>query len=604
MTVIAPHLQWLYDDTPPHARAVTRVPVVFEWDGDLDVLVAFGMRLYATTGGIISADMPLSKLPEIHELRIQSLEMSRRTYPTLDVSRVDIEADQLQPVIGAETGKGVIIGIVDTGIDYTHMSFRNTDGTTRLLYVWDQRLTLVPSRPGKPRYPGERLPDLTDRVYQWGVEYTQRAINDALAVGGRPLRTRDTTEAHGSHVMGIAAGNGRDKIGKPATAYVGIAPAADLIVVATDFVHPKKDFTGIRTGVEYILARAKQLGRPCVVNLSLGSPLGARDGLGLEEKAIDALLTEKGRAIVIACGNDANKQRHVKGQVPPGAKETFTFKVDSKQTDERIDIEIWYGLKSVAERFDIEIRDPTGAAIQLAAPAAGAAPPTERRGTLGSAAVSVSSSADLPRHAKNRIVIDIQRDSRLHPIAAGSWSITLTGKVVGTGAQAGTYHGYLAAHGNPKASPTIFTAKVSPANTVTIPSTATKAIAVGSFVTKPPADKHKLSEFSSQGPTLDERTLPLLCAAGQKIMSVKAFDPKDTTGQTFVEKSGTSMAAPHVAGTVAGMLQVKPALKPDAIAQILGVQANTPTAPAPNTWGHGRVDALNAVTAAKSAVTS
>jgi subtilisin family serine protease len=602
LTVIDPHLQWLYEDTPPHARALAQVPVVFEWHGDLDILVAFGMRLYATTGGIISADMPLSKLPEVHQLGIESIEMSRRAYPTLDVSRVDIEADQLQPVIGAETGKGVIIGIVDTGIDYTHASFRKADGTTRLLYVWDQRLTVVPSRPGKPRYPGERLPDLTDKAYQWGVEYTQSAINDALAVGGRPLRTRDTTEAHGSHVMGIAAGNGTDKVGKPATAYVGIAPGADLIVVATDFVHAK-DFTGIRTGVEYILARAKQLGRPCVVNLSLSSPLGARDGLGLDEKAIDALLTDKGRAIVISCGNDANRKRHVKGQIAAGAKDTFTLKVDSKQTDERIDLEIWYGLKSVAERFDIEIRDPTGSAIQLAAPAAGTATPTERRDTLGSAAVSISSSVNLPRHAKNCIVIHIKRDSRLHPIAAGSWSITLTGKVVGAGAQAGTYHGYLAAHGNPKAPPTIFTSKVSLASTVTIPSTATKAIAVGSFMTKPPASKHTLSEFSSQGPALDERTLPLLCAPGQSIKSVKAFDPKDPI-QTFVEKSGTSMAAPHVAGIVAGMLQVKPALKADAIAQILGEQANTPPAPAPNTWGHGRVDALNAVTAAKAAITS
>jgi subtilisin family serine protease len=265
-------------------------------------------------------------------------------------------------------------------------------------------------------------------------------------------------------------------------------------------------------------------------------------------------------------------------------------------------VQIWYGLKSVAERFDVQIRDPSNVAIQVAAPAGTAtATPTGQRGTLGSAAVSVSSEVNLPQHAKNRITIAIKRDSRLRRIAAGTWTITLTGKTVGSGG--GAYHGYMAAHGNPKMPQTIFTAKVSPASTVTFPSTATKAISVGSFMTKPAASKHTLSNFSSQGPALDDRTLPLLCARGEPITSVKAYD-KDKPTETFVAKSGTSMAAPHVAGVVAGMLQVKPALKADAIAQLLAAQADTPTAPAPNTWGHGRVNALNAVTATKNSAIS
>ena len=247
------------------------------------------------------------------------------------------------------------------------------------------------------------------------------------------------------------------------------------------------------------------------------------------------------------------------------------------------------------------IRDPSNTAIQLAAPA-GTATATSQRGTRGSAAVSIDSTVNVPQLVKNRITITIKRDSRFRRIAAGTWSITLTGKAVGGGG--GAYHAYLDAHGNPKAPPTIFTSKVSPVSTVTIPATATKAISVGSYITKPAASMHTLSKFSSQGPALDDRPLPTLCAPGQEITSVKAFDPKDKPIQTFVAKSGTSMAAPHVAGVVAGMLQVKPALKADAIAQLLAAQADTPTSPAPNTWGHGRVNALNAVTAAKTSAIS
>ena len=583
MTVIDPHLQWLYEDTPAQERAATRVSVMFEWHGDLEALTSFGMRLFVTTGGIISADMPLSKLPDVHALGLESIDLSRQAYPSLDVSRPDIGADKLQPVIGAETGKGVIIGIVDTGIDYTHASFCKPDGTTRLLYLWDQRLTLVKSRPGgKPRYPMEALPANMTDPYQTGVEFTEQAINAALT-SGKPLRTRDTLLAHGSHVMGIAAGNGVATAGKPPTSFVGVAPAADLIVVATDF-----KFASIRLGFEYILERAKQLGRPCVVNLSLGMPLGARDGMGKEEKGIDAVLTTSGRAIVIAAGNNADKKRHVQGKIAQGAQDTLTFSVDTKQTGDAITVQIWYGLKSTAERFDVEVRDPTGAL-----------PDAQKR--LGNAVVNIQPQINLPQHAKNLITIAIKRDNRVRRISPGIWSIKLSGKVVGSGAQAGAYHAYLDAPGKTGVPPTAFSSsQVSQASTVCIPATATKAISVGSYITKPSASTHKLSDFSSQGPALDDRSLPTLCAPGQLITSVRAVNAQQgPKGASFFAMQGTSMATPHVAGVVAGMLQVDSTLDQDDIVAMLGAQADAPPSPASNMWGKGRLNALKSITAAK-----
>jgi subtilisin family serine protease len=116
------------------------------------------------------------------------------------------------------------------------------------------------------------------------------------------------------------------------------------------------------------------------------------------------------------------------------------------------------------------------------------------------------------------------------------------------------------------------------------------------------ADQHKLSDFSSQGPTLDDRQVATLCAPGQMITSVRAQNAQQGNGP-FLEMKGTSMAAPHVAGVVAAMLQLNPALTQDKIIDLLGTQADAPSSPAPNTWGKGRVNALKAVTAAKPSAT-
>ncbi|MGY3131157.1 subtilisin family serine protease [Bradyrhizobium sp. USDA 4501] len=599
MTVIDPHLQWMYDDTPARERAMTRVPVTFEWHGDLAELMALGMRLHATAGGIISADMPLSSLTEVHRLGIEYIELARSLYSPLDVSRSDIRANQLQPVIGSEVGRGVIVGIVDTGIDYTHASFRKPDGKTRILSIWDQRLESVPARRGRPpRFPAEGSPgNNVDGTARRGVEFTEDAINRALAAGGRPLRTKDVREEpHGSHVMGIAAGNGAASPGSPATAFVGIAPAADLIVVATRF--DALGFALIRQGIEYIQERAKQRNCACVINLSLGGSLGARDGRSFDERAIDAALGTEGRAIVVSAGNDGNKNKHVRGRIARGAADRITFRIDDRQIAKRIDIEIWYGLKSTAERVDLTIADPSGASMSLAAT------DDPIRGTLGRSTVSIASSIAIPRHDKNRISIVLQSNGPR--IAPGTWSITLKGTIVGTGADAGIYHGYLNAPGRKGIPPTAFTSlQTSPASTASIPATALKAISVGAYVTKPSADLHKPAAFSSQGPTLDDRQFPTLCAPGQWITSARAINAKpspenDVAGKPFTAMKGTSMAAPHVAGVVAAMLQVKPALKQDEIAKLLVDHADAPSTPLPNTWGHGRVNALNSVTAAKA----
>ncbi|MBY2908537.1 S8 family serine peptidase [Rhizobium leguminosarum] len=596
MTVIDPRLQWLFDDTPPGRRSTKTVSVLFEWSGEPDALTSFGMTIFTTTGGIVSAQMPLSRLPFIEELGIEAIEMTGQAHPTLDVSRADISADRVPPLTQNEPGKGVIIGIIDTGIDYKHASFKKADGKTRILYLWDQRLTLVPSRRGKtPRYPLEKLPfDGSDTRFKTGVEFSEAAINEALTRGPL-LRTQDTPEGHGSHVMGIAAGNGAVTPGGAPTAFVGIAPSAEMIVVATDFAHRGLEL--ILQGIEYILARADALGRPCVINLSLGTSGGARDGKSLTEKAIDAQLSVAGRSIVVAAGNNADDKAHAQGKVAAAATASFSFVADQRETADYLVIEVWYGLTSNAERLDVELLAPGGEKAALRAPATGAA--QSGAIAMGRNSVRIMSEVAMPNTGKNRVLIRIDKGGPRYQIAAGGWMISLRGRVVGAGASDGIFHAYLEAPKRRGGALTVFSAP-SPASTVCIPATATKVVSVGSYITKPASGLHKLSAFSGLGPALDGRTLPTLCAPGQMISSVRASNMQADPGKSFTALQGTSMAAPHVAGTVACILQVEPTLTQDQISDILRATADPPPTAAPNSWGSGRINALRAVTAAST----
>lgn len=609
MTVIDPKLLRIFDDTPAERRGETWVNVLFKWDRDLSELDRFGMRLGPTGGGIISAQMPLSKLHDVHRLGIESLRTPRPMRPRLDVSRKDISADTLASTIGDDPGRGVIVGIVDTGIDHTHPSFRNSDGSSRILYLWDHRVEMVPPRRGRPLYPGEQIPSGLDPHFEWGVEYTKKVIDDALLAKARRLRVKDGPGGHGSHVAGTAAGNGQEEMGNPLSAYIGVATHADIVAVALNFSDDpslvkrnpnRKGIDPFRQAIEYIIKRAEQLGRPWVINLSLGQDLGARDGKSLEEEIIANWLADKGRAIVVAAGNEADSNWHAAGKVAAGRSDTLSFKISPKEPAGSITIEIWFGLTDTSERFDVQVTDPKGNATVFAGPAVDGTSMTApaRRGTNK---ITVSSTLPSPEENKNRIEIDIAKNGRKDRLMPGTWTIRLTGRTVSGGGSAGRYHAYLSAPEDDTISRPEFTSsQVSTASTVSIPSTAKRVICVGSYITKPSGDLHKLSDFSNHGPTLDGRRLPTLCAPGQMIKSARAWDGK-TTKPRFVEKQGTSMAAPHVTGVVAAMLQVRADLKPEDIASILTTQSDAPPhGSSPDEWGSGRINAQKSVTAVKS----
>ena len=185
-------------------------------------------------------------------------------------------------------GKNVIVGIVDSGIDWCHPDFIDPDtGTSRILYLWDQ--TLSPQA-------GESSPS----PYGYGVEYDQNIINSALLTCNHNLVREKDDEGHGTHVAGTAAGNGEASQGK----YTGAAPQAKIIFVKTTFSD-----ADIMDGVSYIFEKAAQLGMPAVVNLSLGGHAGPHDGTSLLSQALDQLSGE-GKIVVVAAGNEGGDSVH------------------------------------------------------------------------------------------------------------------------------------------------------------------------------------------------------------------------------------------------------------------------------------------------------
>ncbi len=205
------------------------------------------------------------------------------------------------------TGKGVIVAIIDTGIDWRHPDFIKPDGTTRILYLYDMNDPSSASgtgRPGPVKKAGKPM----------GTVYSATEINAALQGSGK-VNSRDVV-GHGTACAGIAAGNGRAAAPEGAPAeYTGVAPGADLIVVRAD-----SPAGGIRDeydeALKWVADTAKSLNRPCVVNLSFGGHVSSHRGDEASEKLIDTL-TGKGKpglVVCVAAGNERTLGIHARSR--------------------------------------------------------------------------------------------------------------------------------------------------------------------------------------------------------------------------------------------------------------------------------------------------
>ena len=275
--------------------------------GDISKLIASqkdnNYKFNYTSGNIASISCNLNTLSQLIEKKIISYAefIEPRKTLTNDTMLVKnrIKAVKLgtAPLPMAYDGTGIVVGIIDSGTDFAHPDFKDAFGNSRIKFLWDQ----VPLA-------GSTVP----QPYNYGIEWTDTQIN------ANQCTHNDLPHfGHGTHVCGIATGNGLAN-----GTHHGIASKADIVVVALDF---NKTGPTIADAVQYIFSKATLLGKPCVINASVGDYYGSHDGTDLEAKLIETMVQNvPGRVLVAAAGNAGNIKHHVKTQ-PPLNDTSFTW---------------------------------------------------------------------------------------------------------------------------------------------------------------------------------------------------------------------------------------------------------------------------------------
>ncbi len=400
------------------------------------------------------------------------------------------------------TGAGVLTAFLDSGIDYAHPDFRKADGTTRILNLWDQTL---------------------DR------EFTEEEINAALAAPTeaeryRLMPSRDLS-GHGTHVAGIAAGNGRASGGLNR----GVAYESSLIVVKLG-VPRETSFprtTELMEGLNYIVEKALLYRLPVAVNISFGNTYGSHSGTSLLETFIDDIANYWKSSIVIGTGNEGNASGHTSGFLEEGQDRLIELAVGSYETT--LNVQIW---KSYTDEYEIMLEDPAGRRVgpfnQILGP---------QRFTLGGTRLLIYYGEPSPYNQYQEIYVDFIPAADY--VDSGIWRFVLIPQRI----VVGNYDMWLPSGAALNAA-TGFLLPIEE-TTMTIPSTAANAIGVGAY----DARFGRIAEFSGRGFTRQTRQVkPDLAAPGVDIVSAAPGGGYDT-------RSGTSMATPFVTGSAALLMQ-------------------------------------------------
>jgi hypothetical protein len=495
-----------------------------------------GVRIITRFGPIATCRLKREHIIEVREdENVRSLKATRVFAPEPEAVDTDetlplvvVQGDIRRPQELAFTGAGVVIGIVDWGCDFHHPNFKCEDGSTRLLALWDQRGLPPPSTPNHYGYGTIHARAEIDRALRSGEPYRALGYHPADADPG-------STGAHGTHVMDIAAGNGRG--GGP----VGVAPEADLIFVhlankGTSGLANLGDSVRILEAVDFVSRVAGR--RPWVINLSVGRHGGPHDGTSLCELAFDYLLSAApNRFICQSTGNYFDRSTHACGCLHEGEERTLSMMVDEADYTPN-ELEIWYSGK---DEFAIRAESPTGTLSPWVA--------------LGED-VDLLENGQVVGRLYNRAFdpnnADHQIDGFLYSSAPpGLWRVTIRAvKIVD-----GSFHAWLERDDTCLECQTRFVeADVDHFYTTGTLANSRLPLVVGAYDAH--STSREIAPFSSAGPTRDNRHKPDLIAPGYKVLAARS-SPRGwhSNPGLLVRKSGTSMATPHMTGTVALCLQ-------------------------------------------------
>lgn len=449
--------------------------------------------------------------------QIEFIEMPKALFFTVTGGKSASCISQIQVDSGSLFGSGVIAAVIDSGIDYSHPDFRNEDGTTRILALWDQ--TIPAEEPLAP-----------PTGYAIGTLYTQERINEALRAPTRQERMNlvpsQDVSGHGTHVAGIFAGGGRGMENAPR----GVAPQSELIVVKLGTTIPggMPNTTGLMQAINFVISSALELRRPVSVNLSYGNNYGSHNGNSIVEQFINDASAQWKTCVSIGTGNEGSSSRHVSRRLTEGERENVEMAVSSGERT--LNLQMW---KNFYDAFDIVIHAPGDTTSGTISNVQG-----KQQFVLEQTQILLYYGGPTPYNRLQEIYIEMIPTTGNTYITDGIWRFEFIPRSIVTGDFWMWFP--IAESVNPTTKflrPTLTT-------TMTVPATATRAISVGAY----DSNTDSLAFFSGRGYTVNNQIKPDLVAPGVNILSC-------APNGSYTEKTGTSMATPFVAGSAALLME-------------------------------------------------
>lgn len=548
-----------------HFLADDNVPLLLDSsnrDQIIQRIERWGGKAVKIGDSVVSGSVPRKRLMELAMLEaVNYVEANVRLsyYCDLAHGSAALLEDGLRTV--PEEGDGVLIGIVDSGIDAGHNAFRSQTAT--------------------------RIVDYLDQTT--GARYDSAAIERGDAVAS------PDEVGHGTHVAGIAAGNGRDS---PDGRWAGVAPRADLAIVKTTM-----DSVDVANGIAHIFDLAEERDQPCVVNLSLGGHFGGHDGSSVIERAIDQL-SGPGRIVVAAAGNEGGSRLHAGVDLDPGRPQPARWVADFQLERQFLDgqllgylmVQVWHRHE---DTLSIHLRSPSGELL---------AAPDVDESEFDRGSIYVVASRRQAAYSGDDVTT-FKIFTMPFPNLLSGWSIIVSEASLGD-APVGSVNAWILDREMGH-----FTQGHRSSNLVGMPGTAFSVVTVASYATRrewisstpermpdlQAINLENISYFSSPGPTRDRTNKPEIAAPGQWVLAPlssraavsHAPDWTRVDGHPYAAMQGTSMASPYVAGAVALLLQRHPTLDWAEVKRRLmkSARRDSHTRPSWNArWGYGKLD--------------